>query len=48
VREQVDIEALVPRRSLEEYFLSITESDAQEAKTTGQILNPKSEISNKS
>ena len=27
VREQVDIEALVPRRSLEEYFLSITESD---------------------
>jgi ABC-type multidrug transport system ATPase subunit len=28
VREQVDIEALVPRRSLEEYFLSITESDA--------------------
>lgn len=33
VREQVDIEALVPRRSLEEYFLSITESDSQEGKT---------------
>ena len=27
VREQVDIEALVPKRSLEEYFLSITEND---------------------
>jgi hypothetical protein len=32
VREQVDIEALVPRRSLEEYFLSITESDNAEGK----------------
>ena len=28
LREQIDIEALIPRRSLEEYFLSITESDA--------------------
>ncbi len=30
VREEVDIQALVPRRSLEEYFLSITESDSKE------------------
>ena len=32
VREGVDIQALVPRRSLEEYFLSITEGDASEGK----------------
>jgi ABC-2 type transport system ATP-binding protein len=35
VREGVDVQALVPRRSLEEYFLSITEggeSDGKEGK----------------
>jgi len=32
VREGVDVQALVPRRSLEEYFLSITESDVSDGK----------------
>jgi ABC-type multidrug transport system ATPase subunit len=32
VREGVNVQALVPRRSLEEYFLSITETDATERK----------------
>jgi ABC-type multidrug transport system ATPase subunit len=32
VREGVDVQALVPRRSLEEYFLSITEGDTSEGK----------------
>ncbi len=32
VREGVDVQALVPRRSLEEYFLSITESGAPDEK----------------
>ena len=36
VHGQVDIEALMPRRSLEEYFLSITESDAQEGGSQGK------------
>ena len=34
VREGVDVQALVPRRSLEEYFLSITEGGASEGKET--------------
>jgi ABC-2 type transport system ATP-binding protein len=29
VREKIEIQAIVPRRSLEEYFLSITESDSR-------------------
>ena len=32
VREGVDVQALVPRRSLEEYFLSITEGETSEGK----------------
>jgi ABC-type multidrug transport system ATPase subunit len=32
LREEIDIEALIPRRSLEEYFLSITESDGDKGK----------------
>jgi len=32
VREGVNVQALVPRRSLEEYFLSITETDTSERK----------------
>jgi ABC-2 type transport system ATP-binding protein len=32
VRAGVDVQALVPRRSLEEYFLSITENDVSEGK----------------
>jgi len=32
VQEEVDIQALVPRRSLEEYFLSITEGEPEESK----------------
>jgi hypothetical protein len=32
VQEEVDIQALIPRRSLEEYFLSITESEPEESK----------------
>jgi ABC-2 type transport system ATP-binding protein len=32
VQEGVDIQALVPRRSLEEYFLSITETESKEGK----------------
>ena len=32
VREGVNVQALVPRRSLEEYFLSITETDSSERK----------------